>query len=345
MKLKSQLGSTYKLFQNSTKTFPYITGKNYPFQLIPYENRYFWYTMNVERIKYYQQIYSAQKNDVFIVSYPKAGNHFMKKMVVEILANSDRDSDDYLFYSDGDIGNDSIPQWEVYISQVDENIFNKRITDTSSLYNRLWWTHCDVRDFPMNNFNGKIILLCRNPKDVIVSGYHFLREYAHAQGSSYDMDDYLTYFYRGMVLFGDYFEWYKLWWLYYKENVDKNSNILWVYYEDIIEHRLEYIKNISSFLNNDKDKKISDNDYQTVFNKTNVNDMRNELKTNPQSMPLHNIIRKGMNYDWRNILNEKDSFLIDEMMFFKWSENANDIKYYQQLVQHDQYFKNCCTRT
>ena len=52
---------------------------------------------------------------------------------------------------------------------------------------------------------------------------------------------------------------------------------------------------------------------------------------------MKNIIRKGINGDWKNILSEKDSMLIDEMMFFKWAQYGNSIKYYQQLLQSNDF--------
>eukprot|EP01084_Bolivina_argentea_P051263 94297_1 len=220
MKFKSQLSTCPGFFDESLKLHSHLIAKNYPVELIPLKDSYVWHGHNPLKIKEYQQSYSAQQNDVFICGYPKCGNHWLKKMTVEILANSDKNSNDHQFYSDCDIGNHSTPQWELFVSQVDNNTFNKRIFDTCLLENRLWWTHLDQKSFPTDSTNAKIIVICRNPKDVIVSGYSFWKHYVDKKGieMEYDIQDYLTYFYRGILLFGDYFDWYKHWWLFYNNN-------------------------------------------------------------------------------------------------------------------------------
>ena len=69
--------------------------------------------------------------------------------------------------------------------------------------------------------------------------------------------------------------------------------------------------------------------------------MRKEVDDNPQTFELTpKFFRKGVNNDWMNYFSEEQSELIDETMYFKWAENGNQIKYYQEIMQKYNHIYN-----
>ena len=68
--------------------------------------------------------------------------------------------------------------------------------------------------------------------------------------------------------------------------------------------------------------------------------VKKDVIENPQTFKLEEqLLRKGINDDWKEYFNEYQSELIDETMYFKWAQNCNQIKYYQQLM--DTFNEKC----
>ena len=136
-----------------------------------------------------------------------------------------------------------------------------------------------------------------------------------------------------------YFKWYESYWTAMNT---KKYNILWLYYEDVIDNPLENVKKIANFIYDGKNKEneiekilnISDNGYKKILKKISINSVKKEIKNNPQTFELGDVFfRKGINNDWKNYFNDYQSELIDETMYFKWAEKGNEIKYYQEIIK------------
>ena len=125
-------------------------------------------------------------------------------------------------------------------------------------------------------------------------------------------------------------------------NIEK-YNILWLYYEDIINNPLENVKKVANFIYDGKDNKeneiekvlnISDNGYKKILEKISIDSVKKEIKDNPQTYELGDMLfRKGSNNDWKKYFTQYQSELIDETMYFKWAEKGNEIKYYKEIME------------
>ncbi|XP_028133191.1 sulfotransferase 1E1 [Diabrotica virgifera virgifera] len=88
---------------------------------------------------------------------------------------------------------------------------------------------------------AKVIYCARNPKDVIVSNYHFYRLFQEEHFNSFK--DYFRMFKSSKLAFLPYFEHLKEGWA--RRN---NPNFMFIFYEDLTRNKRKYIKKISDFL-------------------------------------------------------------------------------------------------
>eukprot|EP01084_Bolivina_argentea_P111225 198523_1 len=303
-------------------------------------------------------------NDILITSYPKCGHHFTQKICMEIIrANHDGKYTPDL-YKTADMGVNTTPWLEFYLTATERSEIEERINLTDNMYPRIWFTHLPFGDIPISNLskNSKIITMTRNPKDCIVSFWKFangtvrvippeVRDQMGMDLTEYTIDDMISYFVRGMLLYGCYFKWYESYW----NALNNNHNVLWLYYEDCVNNPLENVKQIAKFIYDGNDSinepekvcNISETGYEQILDRICIDAVRKDVAENPQSFEIGKdgsdvLFRKGVNDEWKHYLSEYQSELIDETMYFKWAQNANKIKYYQQVMElfNDKYNKN-----
>ena len=334
-------------FINSAQ-FPSLQPLRYPLKILPFDNYFSASFVDKKAVDRLRANYSTQSNDVILSSYPKSGNYFLNKICSEIMRNADKDKVHEL-YKTGDIGTNSFPHIEHFVSVYNENEFIERIEWTSNTL-RFWFGHIPLNMLPFKsiNKNTKIISMIRDPKDVIISNYHYMSKIAQhldiGESTHCSMDDYISYILRGICIGGCYFDFYEKYWNAYKNGYCQqfgDINVLFIYYEDLItsnkEKTKKNIEKIAKFLG--KDNSLNNEDYENILKNIQFDSMKKELKENPQTFELGDIhLRKGQSGDWQNHLNEKQIELIEETMYFKWAQYGNDIKYYQPLFEK---FENC----
>ncbi|XP_035305069.1 bile salt sulfotransferase 1-like isoform X2 [Cricetulus griseus] len=138
----------------------------------------------------FAQNFLVKDDDVFLVTYPRSGTHWM----CEILS---------LIVSKGD------PTWvqTVNIHQripwVEYSNSQKVLMDQDRPH--LMVTHLPIQLFPKSYFTSKakIIYLIRNPRDVVVSNYYFKNHVPFLKNEK-PFDDYLHGFIRGDSISGDW---------------------------------------------------------------------------------------------------------------------------------------------
>ncbi|NWU73406.1 ST2B1 Sulfotransferase, partial [Pterocles burchelli] len=136
-------------------------------------------------------------SDVLIATYPKSGTTWMQEILTLLLSRGDAQPAK------------TIPNWEraPWLEQI---YFRDMLRDTATP--RLITTHLPARVLAptLQRTKPKVIYVARNPKDVVVSFYHFhrLARFLPDPGS---FDAFLTQFLEGTVHYGSWFEHIKGW--------------------------------------------------------------------------------------------------------------------------------------
>ncbi len=160
---------------------------------------------------------------------------------------------------------------------------------------------------------AKFIVVVRNPKDLFVSFYHFYRMNIRLGLFPGTWDEFFELVRASRLAYGDYFDWYRGWWLERRRN-----NVLFVKYEDAKKVPVAVIKEMSAYLGQmipqDVIEKIAE---ATSFKNVSGN---NEAKMNilDESQrvlrtDISDFFRKGSVGDWKQYFSREQSEFVDRL--------------------------------
>jgi len=123
---------------------------------------------------------------------------------------------------------------------------------------------------------SKIIYIYRNPKDVIVSYYHFVRmmKYSNYKGS---LDKFARSFMSNAVPYSPYFQHISG---YHKLKQQTPENVLIVAYEDLKIAPQDVIRKIASFLMSSEQYNLDDEEIEAITKLTTFETMKSDPRTN-----------------------------------------------------------------
>ncbi|NWR71360.1 ST1C1 Sulfotransferase, partial [Centropus unirufus] len=234
--------------------------------------------------------FKARPDDLLIATYAKAGTTWTQEIVDMIQQNGDvekcRRATTYRRH----------PFLEWYMPEPSTDRLELAEAMPSP---RTIKTHLPVQLVPPSFWeqNCKVIYVARNPKDNLVSYYHFHRMNKGLPDPG-TWEEFVEKFMAGKVLWGSWYDHVKGWW----KAKDKHR-ILYLFYEDMKENPKREIQKILKFLEKD----VS----QEVLNKILHNTSFEIMKENPMAnytaefrgIMDHSIspfMRKGTVGDWKN---------------------------------------------
>lgn len=225
--------------------------------------------------------------DVHIVTYPKAGTSWIQE--VAWLVNHDAD-----IATSNDVPSS---QRTVYIEL--------RTTDNDKLSQlenvpiesprHIKWHHSSdlLPEQIVSDSKSKIIYLLRNPKDTVVSWYHFQKKIA-LYGFTGDFDAFFELFLQGNVAYGCYMHNVRSWW-----KLRHRPNVLILTYEDMHADLSTVVQKVATFLGKD----IMPQQVTAIVEHCQFQQMKDN--------PMTSNMRKGQVGDWRNYLSEDQSRRMD----------------------------------
>ncbi|XP_060703150.1 amine sulfotransferase-like [Hemiscyllium ocellatum] len=214
-----------------------------------------------------------------LLTYPKSGTTWMQQIMSLILCNDDDSTKAINLYERA--------PWMESVRYNFENMDHQLLT-----------SHLNYQMVPncVKNKMLKIIYVARNPKDVIVSSYHF-HKCSHFLEEPKNFQDFLEKFVEGNVFFGSWFEHIREWYSHKDE-----LNILFMAYEDMKNDLRSVVQKVASFLN----KKLDEKTLESILNQCTFKHMQENPKTNYKSVPelfdfeSGSFYRKGITGDWKN---------------------------------------------
>lgn len=236
-----------------------------------------------------------KKNDLFIVSYPKSGNTWLRLIVAN------------LHFGNANYNN---------IENLIPDIYHTNESKFISKKLRIFKCH-DHYDFRF----GRAIYVVRDPREVIVSAYYFAIKIG-VISKEYSRRKFVKEFLNGKFNsnFGSWYQHVGSWY------GAKDNNILFIKYEDLRKRPSSEILKIANFLKiKVRKSKISEIIKKTSF-KT-LQDQEDKYRVNWASLPKNDnevkFFRNGKTNSWKNFLTKEENKKIKKM----WERNMRIFNY------------------
>ncbi|XP_037410032.1 cytosolic sulfotransferase 15-like [Triticum dicoccoides] len=195
---------------------------------------------NVQSIMLVQECFNARPADTSLVTFPKCGTTWLKALAFTI-TNRFRHaatSDDHPLLTHHP--QDLVPFHEMPYRQL------QPLADLEKLASpRLLATHMPITLLPpsVSNLGCRVVYLCRNPKDVFVSLWHFTNKV----GVDYTMpmDKAFELFSDGLSPYGPIWEHNLGLW---KKSIAESDNVLFLKYHEMMAEPVKHVKMLAKFL-------------------------------------------------------------------------------------------------
>ncbi|XP_075718418.1 amine sulfotransferase-like isoform X2 [Rhinoderma darwinii] len=236
-------------------------------------------------------------HDVFLITYPKSGTVWTQQVLSLIFNEGHRNGTEHIDNMT------RVPWIEYNINNVD---FESRPSP------RLFTTHLPYYLMPRDlRFRmGKIIYVARNPKDVMVSFYHFYKMIPNIK-HTINWETLIDLYISGTVLGGSWFDHVRGWYTH-----KEDFNILFVTYEEMKKDLRSAVLKICKFVDITLDEEAID----TVVERATFNKMKDDPLANYKFVPSEildgskgDFLRKGTVGDWKNKMTVAQSEMFDKV--------------------------------
>ncbi len=156
----------------------------------------------------------------------------------------------------------------------------------------------------------KVIVVMRNPKDALVSYYHFMRMNKGLGQYKGTWDDFFEIVKANQLVYGSWFEHVAKWW-----KLQNNPNILFLKFEDMKKDPLKEVTKMAQFLG----KHLEEEVLRNIVDHSCFDAMKANPSTNGVNNPFNDnnicqFMRKGEVGDWKNYFTEEQSQYVNSKM-------------------------------
>ncbi|XP_076146017.1 sulfotransferase 6B1-like [Alosa pseudoharengus] len=247
----------------------------------------------------------ARADDVMLVAYPKCGFNWMVAVLRKMMAAAS-----------GTKETPAMPPLIEFFSPDAQKLIAQQPSP------RFLGTHLHPVNIPVSfkEKNTKMLVVWRNPKDTVVSYFHFMNK--NPLLPSVEWDKFFSDFMSGEVAWGSYFDHAVAW-----DKLMDDQNVKIITYEDLKQDLSEGIRQISQFFGFP----LTEDQVQTIYSETTFSAMKESGSHGKHGSVF---FRKGEVGDWKNHFSEAQSQQMDE----EFNKRLAGTKL-GALLQYDTYCK------
>lgn len=257
------------------------------------------FTENWEKVKNFQ----ARPDDILIATYPKAGTTWVS-YILDLLyfgENAPEEHTSQPIYM-------RVPFLESCFKVIASGT---ELADNMTTSPRLIKTHLPVQLIPKSFWeqNSRVVYVARNAKDNVVSYFHFDRMNI-VEPDPGDWNTFLHRFMDGKSVFGPWYDHVNGYW----GKKQTYSNLLYLFYEDLVEDTGREVDRLCSFLG----LSTSVSDREKITKDVQFDAMKQNKMTNYSTLPVMDFkispfMRKGKVGDWKNHFTVAQNEQFDEV--------------------------------
>ncbi|KAL6659655.1 hypothetical protein ACP70R_002484 [Stipagrostis hirtigluma subsp. patula] len=279
--------------------------------LVLYKN-YWMRPRFAENIMHLHNSFKPRPQDTILVTNPKSGTTWLKALAFAIINRSRYDFDHHPLLS-------CHPQELVPFIEIpqDEDL---NYVETLPCP-RILATHMPISLLPQAILGSgcRFVYICRDPKDVFVSRWHF--ENKIQRGQEIDLEDGFNLFCEGVSPFGPFWDHCLEYW---RESIARPGKVLFLRYEEMMSEPVKHVKMLAAFLGvpfqiKEEEKRIPEEVVRLCsFEKLSV---LHANQTGGISWSKENVVfeksaffRKGKVGDWVNHMSQEMGKKLDNIM-------------------------------
>lgn len=268
----------------------------------------FWYMPQFFKpVKRVINHFNPLPSDVILATFPKSGTTWLKSLLYSIV---NRSSKHRLAVEHP---HELVPFLEVQVfAESDEPPLLSAQSDTR----RIFGTHIPYQLLgkTLDSCQCKVVYLTRNPKDTLISTWHFVNRWNMGKpDQSWSLDEATDMFCRGVIPCGPYYDHV----IGYRElSLKRPENVMFVTFEEMLEDPHRYVKKLGDFLGcpfeeEDEVEEIVKNCSIEVLSSHDVNKSDESPIWFP--LPYNSFFRKGKIGDHKNYLSHESVQRIDTL--------------------------------
>ncbi|OVA16914.1 Sulfotransferase domain [Macleaya cordata] len=205
-----------------------------------YQYQGFWHpTKQLLSVIAFQQGFQAHDTDLLLVTTPKSGTTWLKAMAFAIL-NRVRYT-----YTDHPLLTKNPHELVPFLEQ---KYVDNPVPDLTSFTSpRLFSTHTPYVSLPesIKESKCKLVYLCRDPKDVLISFWHFTNKLRPKNLGPNSLEDVFERFCRGVCIYGPFWDHVLGYW---KESLESPERICFLKFEEIKKEPKLHLTKLAEFL-------------------------------------------------------------------------------------------------
>ncbi|XP_078487667.1 sulfotransferase 1C2-like [Ciona intestinalis] len=276
-------------------------------QIKQYNDYYLFPGFEPSTADYVYNKWEPKSGDIVVCSYPKTGTTWLREIIHQIL-----------YSNEPDLLANMKHFWPVFSCLEIGPVSKFEVVDDLIMRRRVFMTHLSPACLNFDKFQRKgvkLIYIMRNPKDQIISWYHFAHQHHFIQNKVEPWDElcpedigkFIDICIEGnQGYFGKqgegYLEHVRDW---YKHKDD--PNILFVMYEDLQQDFSKEVRKISDFL----EVSLSNAEVDQIMKNTSIQSMKKDMPDEATDL-TKSMVRKGNVGNWKEHFTTEQSQRCDE---------------------------------
>ncbi|KAL5801644.1 hypothetical protein ACOSQ3_033276 [Xanthoceras sorbifolium] len=281
----------------------------------------------VKNILAFQSHFKARSDDIILASFPKTGTTWLKAICVSIFECKSKGDHDHVAHGGGGDQTDELSKKNPHscVLTIEHEIYGKDDSSPDDILSgmpspRLLHTHLPYSFLPdtIKKSNCKIIYITRNPKDTLVSFWHFMI----SLWGPYPFEKAYDEFLKGVIHYGPHIDHVLEYWF---EQLKMSEKILFLKYEELKKDPKGQVKKLALFMG----RPLNEVEAEQVLWKSSLDRLKN-LEVNKTGaisdfkVLKNSFFRLGVVGDWKNYFTEEMERNLDEVTCAKLEGSGFD---------------------
>ncbi|CAA7026757.1 unnamed protein product [Microthlaspi erraticum] len=262
-----------------------------------------WYYYNtLQGVINFQKHFQPEDTDIVLASFPKSGTTWLKALSIALLERSKHDDPlTHPFLSDNPHGIVPFFEIDMYLKSSTPDL-----TKFSTSSPRLFSTHMPLHTVKegLKGSPCKIVYLCRNAKDSLISRWYFRGKYQNKEVTRSILESMFESFCSGACFYGPIWDHALSYW---RGSLENPNHVLFMRYEELKTEPCPQLKRLAEFLGCPFTKEEEDGGLvDKILDLCSLGNLSglevNKTGKNWMNMDYSNFFRKGEVGDWKNYL-------------------------------------------